>query len=245
MSAILWKNFVYPKGDQIEEKNFSLDFFSPASMIRNVRCFKADNKTLLGDKKQAARSSSRSCALMKYACSSLPEELVKKMKVKKFRTGIYCGVENGTVDYETVKTIFKSPSSDFVKNYKSLRNPKMYLKQLPNLAAAQLGIFYDLRGPLYVFTHSENGAVHAVEQALFDLNQDNIDYALVVSAFSSEDELNLLKNSEKTCKKLSEGAIAVVLKKGMLRSYPEEKTSIRYQYGLLTKLIKTIGFRED
>jgi 3-oxoacyl-(acyl-carrier-protein) synthase len=245
-ASCLWKEFIYPTNDLLEINDYSLSCFSPAFEVKGIRSFNSENKILLGDKRQAARSSSRACALMKYACSHIPQDLMDKLKEAQHKTGIYCGVENGTVDYSHVQETESVTKDEFAAKYKLLRNPKMYLKQLPNLAATHLSIFYEITGPTYVFTHSINGGVHALEQAQFDLDQGIVDYALVVSAFSNEDELNLYKNSLRTEKSLSEGAVVTLLERSEESNKNQNTTNsdLKYHYGISTKLIQTLGLME-
>jgi 3-oxoacyl-(acyl-carrier-protein) synthase len=103
----------------------------------------------------------------------------------------------------------------FANEYKKNRSPTMYLNQLPNLAAAHLGIFLGILGPMHVYTDSEYGAIHALDQAEADLNEGLVDHALVGGAFSFENPLTLARNERLGAKGkvLAEGAGLMVLKK--------------------------------
>ncbi|GEM_PF-5196303 len=245
MFNVLWKNFAYPCGDNLEYKLFSIRCFSPEIHIENVRSFAYSNKQLLGKFGSASRSCSRACCLLHFACSLMPDDCLEIIGKNPFRTGIYCAIENGSVDYNIVEKILAKDRNEFHVNFKRERNPKMYLKQLPNLAAAQLGISYNVRGPLYVFTHTKFGPSHALEQAEFDLLTNQIDYALVVSAFSDEDGLNLLKNMTEGGLPISEGAAAVLLQRGEDRSTLCRAPKLKYNYGISCQLIDKFGFTEE
>ena len=241
MSKILWKSLSIPEGENLLYENYTIDSVEPHIEVRGVRCFSLSNKELLGEKKQLARSSARSFCLIKHSLDSLPESLQKNLQVNPFRVGVYCGVENGSVDYETVQTILNKPDSLFHSEYRMQRNPKMYLKQLPNLAAAQVGILLGLHGPTYIFTHSRLGSLQALEQAEFDLEVKNVDYALVCSSFSNEDRLNLKKNKGK--KELSECGVSAVITRGE-KEKNIEITEVQYDYGVATKLVEKLNFKE-
>ena len=245
MSKVLWKHFVYPHGNNLGEKTVHIRCISPEKIIEKVRSFSYSNKQLLGEFSQATRSCSRACCLMHFACANISAEHLKLIRDDSFRVGIYCAVENGSVDYEIVEKVLEGKREEFHQNYKRERNPKMYLKQLPNLAAAQIGISYEINGPTYVFTHPQLGAIHALEQAEFDLAQSQIDFALVICAFSDEDPLNLLKHKQRQDLPLSESAVVLLLGTGSEKSETMTSQKRDYNYGMTNQLISRFNFKEE
>ncbi|OFZ25396.1 MAG: hypothetical protein A2381_17570 [Bdellovibrionales bacterium RIFOXYB1_FULL_37_110] len=245
MAKILWKNFVYPQGDNLEIKSKKINCFFPKGNLEKVRSFNYNNKQLLGQFGHVSRSSSRACSLLHFACSTLPSECLNVINQDTFRVGIYCAVENGTVDYDMVERILAQDRQDFHRNYKRERNPKMYLQQLPNLIATQLGISYGVNGPTYVFTHPELGSLQALEQAEFDLDHSYTSLALLVSAFSNEDGLNLFKNSKLSDLPLSECGVAILLSAGVEKLDKMEPSAYNYNYGITNQLIYKFNLHEE
>lgn len=163
--------------------------------------------------RKAYRSMTRAAVLLCAAGLPARETLTPYLERDAFRVGLYCAVENGANDYASCKELLGVEQADFSEAYRKLRNPKQYLKQLPNLAAGQLGIFLGVMGPLSVFTHSRFGCLHALEAAEADLSEGLIDAALVCSAFSLEDPLvcERERRSMPPDSILAEGAAAIVV----------------------------------
>ena len=130
-----------------------------------------------------------------------------------FSVGMYCALENGPVDLQSAKKMHCVSRDDFPEEYRKHHNPKMYLKLLPNLAAAQLGIFLGIMGPLNVYNNSTHGSIHALQQAEMDLEENKIDAALVCSAFSFENPLTVERVNRQNLhdRTLCEGAGALLL----------------------------------
>ena len=126
------------------------------------------------------RSMSRAAVLLSVVGLRAKALMEAQLKEDAFAVGIYCAVENGPVDFESAKNIFTAgvTQENFAELYKKYRNPKMYLKQLPNLAAAQMGIFIGALGPMHVYNHSRFGSLSALEQAEADLAAGRVKLAL-------------------------------------------------------------------
>ncbi|NTW83468.1 MAG: hypothetical protein HGB36_08900 [Chlorobiaceae bacterium] len=132
---------------------------------------------------------SRAGTLLSLACLELQSQVKSFLDVSPFSVGIYCAIENGPVDLKTAMHMLDVPDGEFADQYRKAHNPKMFLMQLPNLAAAQMGIFLGIMGPMNVFNSSGFGSIHALEQAEMDLNSGRVSAALVCSAFSFENPL--------------------------------------------------------
>jgi len=214
MSEVIWKKTLIPdlnlvpvdKSYEIYGQDFKIpSFFFPEN----------DQDLVTLPDRRAYRSMGRSSVLMSSVALEAKEKLKTVQENKKFSVGLYAAIDNGPDDYQCVRLCLDAPEKDFVETYRKNRSPKQYLKQLPNLAPAQLGIFLDIRGPMNVYIHSKLGPIHALEQAEFDLNNGIVDMALVCASFSLEDPLLVERthkdvNYEKT---LSEGAAAMILVK--------------------------------
>jgi hypothetical protein len=131
-----------------------------------------------------------------------------------FSVGIYCAVENGPIDGPSTSEILKRSSDQFdfvfAEAYRKLRNPKMYLKQLPNLVPAQLGISLGVLGPMNVYTHSVYGSQQALNQAKIDLLNQSVTAALVISAHAFDDFWVVKRSRKQDPRTLCEGAAGLI-----------------------------------
>jgi hypothetical protein len=187
---------------------------------------------------------SRNACLLTHASMGCREILAPVLNQDPYSVGLFCAVENGSLEYDIVKQVIAAPFESFANEYKRLRNPKMYLKQLPNLAGAQLGIFLGILGPMGVFTHSRYGSLHALEQANMDLATGAIKIAVVAAAMSAEDPLNLLKYQKRSPgKTISEAALCLVMDRPLeLKS--RRPRSLNYNYGILNSLLEQFDSQE-
>jgi 3-oxoacyl-(acyl-carrier-protein) synthase len=168
---------------------------------------------------RAFRSMSRASVLLHSVGLSLKEAIAETVAVDPFSVGIYCALNNGPEDYLAAEKILQSGNEQgFAAEYRRLKNPKHYLKQLPNLAPAQLGIFLGAMGPTVTCTHSRFGSLHAIEAAQFDLSLGVVKQALICTAFSHEDALLSFRTRSQIpdTVTLSEGAAAIVVDKGFI-----------------------------
>lgn len=213
MSQILWKSLMLP-----DLKASATDLASPFYnlTIQNVRPYPIlTNEIEIPDAK-SFRSMTRASVMLSHLCFKAKEAMSPFLSQSPFSVGIYCAVENGPIDAESTQKILdqmrdqKAPHR-FAEYYKKYRNPKMYLKQLPNLAPAQMGISLGLQGPMNVYTHATEASLHALEQAEWDLKDKRVDAALVCSAHAFDDHLVLIRSQKNDPRTLTEGAAAVLL----------------------------------
>jgi hypothetical protein len=216
MSQIIWSNALVPAADAAPSDlapNFYSDF---GSRIKNVIPVPLENTQIDIPDRRAYRSMSRSAILMADCCLKAQAELAPIIEKDPFRIGLYCAVDAGPIDYPSTHQLGFVAKEAFYETYKKLRSPKMYLKQLPNLAPAQIGIFLKAQGPMNVYNHSLAGGLQALEQAEVDLAEGLVDIALVFSGLSFEDSLQTMRARQQAPEKLSlcEGAAALLLKAG-------------------------------
>jgi len=182
--------------------------------IPRVRMFPGQEKELVALKDaRAYRSMSRASLLVSGVGLDLGAHIEPFIAEDPFSVGIYCAINNGPEDYGSAVELRNGNAEEFATQYKRLRNPKHYLKQLPNLAPAQLGIFLGAFGPTNTYSHSRYGVRHALEHALVDLRSGKVKGALVCSAFAHEDLLLSLRSriGLDTSRILSEGAASVFI----------------------------------
>lgn len=204
-------------GSKMSQKSFPLDLGTNEADKKNLLSLGYKGLFVPGSAKEicklpdrrAYRSMSRSSVLLSKVGLELSEWVTAITAESPYKVGIYAALSNGPEDYEVVSALKDTDPADFATSYKKLRSPKHYLKQLPNLAPAQLGIFLNARGPVGTYTHPEHGAVHAAEAAWFDLKQGLVDAVVVCASFSLEDPLLNAKTKEMHPKsQLAEGAAA-------------------------------------
>jgi hypothetical protein len=191
----------------------------------------------------------RTAVLLSLVCLKAESTLRKFLDEDPFSVGAYCALENGSFDFESAKAMKDICRENFGEVYKKHRNPKMYLKQLPNLAAAQMGIFLGINGPLNVFNHSTWASIHALEQANLDLSEKRVHAALVCSAFSFENPLIIERIRRKSLNNriLCEGAGAMILLSGDDdQEWNNYDHSVGDEYfGISHPLIANIQIRRD
>lgn len=209
MSKILWKNILKPDL-QAEVTDLQDDTYK--DLVNNVRVYpQASSEISIPDPK-AFRSMSRAAVFLSHICMQAQETLAPFLQKSPFSVGIYCAVENGPIDGpSTAKILAQSDPTQFAEHYRKFRNPKMYLKQLPNLVPAQMGISMGLQGPMNIYTHAQMGSLQALEQAEWDLKTQNVDAALVCTAHAFDDFLVVKRTRHFDSRTLNEGAAAVVL----------------------------------
>jgi hypothetical protein len=212
MSQILWSQALIP-GENIPVQEFISEYYDGKIRIEKTKALPIiDRQADLPDRR-VYRSLSRVGILLSLVCLKAREELDIFLRKDPFSIGVYCAIENGPVDFASAKQMVNRPREAFSDMYKKLFNPKMYLRQLPNLAAAQMGIFLGLLGPANVYSNSGYGSLHALEQAEMDLSDKRIKAALVCSAFSFENPIIMerIRRSVLNKRILCEGAGAVLL----------------------------------
>ncbi len=174
---------------------------------------------------KAMRSMSRAALFLSSMATDIKKTLEPYLSQSPFSVGIYCAVENGPIDGPSTSEILKRSTEffdfQFAEAYRKLRNPKMYLKQLPNLAPAQLGISLGIQGPMNVYTHSEYACQQALEQADADLISRRVDAALVISAHAFDDFWVVKRSRLQDERTLCEGFAAQILS---LKEVPSDQT---------------------
>ena len=175
-------------------------------------------------------------------------------EVDPFRVATYCAIENGADNYKGIKSLLEVGQEEFAEKYRRSRSPKSYLKQLPNLAPAQAGIFLGLVGPLNVYQHSKWACLHALEQMESDFANGDIDGAIVCTSNSFEDALLTLRNSRlrQEGSVLTEGAGALLITsegkcqdwKKMMFSEPSAN-DFGISTGLMTLISKLKGEEDE
>lgn len=183
--------------------------------IPNVRRVAVENNDIVVPDPKAMRSMSRASLFMSSMAEEMKKELQPYLDKSPFSVGIYCAVENGPIDGPSTAEILNRSTEkfdfQFAEAYRKLRNPKMYLKQLPNLAPAQLGISIGIQGPMNVYTHSLYACQQALEQAEADLLSGIVEAALVLTAHAFDDFWVVKRTRLQDDRTLCEGAAAQIL----------------------------------
>lgn len=212
MSKVLWSNAVVPRPNDVFRT--SLHEYFPGLDAENLRRLPiaADDLVELPDRR-AARTMSRAGLLLCAAALPARNEFKEHQARAMFRVGLYGAVHHGPEPYEHASAL---PEVDeaFASQYKKLVLPTAYLKVLPNLAVAHVGIFLGMVGPTSVFVHPRIGSLHALLQAEDDLEFGIIDAALVCAASSLfDDPLSLASARVTTSREIAigEGASALIL----------------------------------
>jgi 3-oxoacyl-(acyl-carrier-protein) synthase len=208
MSKIIWQNSLIPNLNQVPFDLYDENFKDTVSAVLKVEI--ESNALKLHDPK-AFRSMSRAALFLSHICFDLQPILKPYLDRSPFSVGIYCAVENGPIDAPTTAKMLDVAPEKFAEMYRKLRNPKMYLKQLPNLVPAQLGIFLNIQGIMNVYTHSEQAGIQALEQAEIDLQRGDVDAALVCSAHAFDDYMVVKRTRVTDSRVLSEGAAVLLL----------------------------------
>ena len=212
MSKIIWSDALIP-GKDAPIKEYSSEYYGDKIRIEKTKALPVEEKKVNFPDRRVYRSMSRAGVLLSLVCLKAKDEVKGFLEEDPFGVGIYCAIENGTVDFESAQAMVDVTSETYADMYKKCRSPKMYLKQLPNLAAAQMGIFLGILGPMHVYNSSTYGSIHALVQAEMDLKDHRVNAALVCSAFSFENPLIMERLNQSMPKKsiLCEGSGAILL----------------------------------
>jgi hypothetical protein len=245
-----------PNLGSTQTEELSFDGLSQSHKIRNTLKIPLEDKELVAlPDGRAYRSMSRASLLISAVGLNLSKEIQVFVAQDPFSVGIYCAINNGPEDYNCARELLNTSQEDFAPLYKRLKGPKHYLKQLPNLAPAQLGIFLGICGPTNTFSHSRYGVLQALEHAESDLKFGKVKAALVCSAFAHEDLLLSFRSrmglDDATI--LSEGAAALLLtqddlpflsktflSKNVLSKTAKSASKSRHFFGIADDLISLI-----
>lgn len=209
MSQVIWQQLLLP---DLQSQPVALtDANYQSSVLRVRKVAKSSEEFAIPDPK-AYRSMSRASVFLSHICQQAKDILQPYLQESAFRVGIYCAVENGPIDATSTKKIIQQNNPAlFADYYRKFRNPKMYLKQLPNLVSAQMAISMQIHGPMNVYTHSTAGSLHALEQAEWDLQTQQVRAALVCTAHAFDDFLVIQRERNYDSRCLSEAAGALLL----------------------------------
>lgn len=210
MSKVIWQNALIPNLEQSPIDHYDENFKDTVTSVLKVGI---ENNALKIHDPKAFRSMSRAALFLSHICIDLGPVLKPYLDHSPFSVGIYCAVENGPIDAPSTAKMLDVETEKFAEFYRKLRNPKMYLKQLPNLVPAQLGIFLNVQGIMNVYTHSEQACIQALQQAEIDLQNGEVDAALVCASHAFDDYLVVKRTRMTDARILSEGAAAVLLVK--------------------------------
>jgi hypothetical protein len=214
MSKILWKQALRPlSGDAPECRVYDLyddfDFRIPRTTTIRLR----DEEIVELPDPKSFRALNRGGLLLAAVGLQSRSALAELLAEDPFSVGLYCAIQDGAEDSKTAKQMVHTVREDFARTYKSLRSSKQFLRQIGSIQPSFLSIFLGIMGPQYVFSHSRWGALHALEQAEFDLYAGVVRAGLVCSGFSLEDPLLSMRvrRSIPDSSVLCEGAAALVL----------------------------------
>ena len=207
MSKIIWSNALVP-GPETVEQPFKSDYYGNLLSIPRTKALAIEERKAPLPDRKVYRSMSRAGVMLSLVCLEGKGLLQPFLGKSPFDVGIYCAIENGPVELSSANTLLNVSPEDFAEEYRKLRNPKLFLKQVTNLAPAQMAIFLGIMGPLNVYNHSSYGSLHALEQAEIDIEEGRVKAAVVCSAFAFEDPLVLERIHRKDMKErvLCEGA---------------------------------------
>lgn len=209
---ILWQKAWIPN---LETEIQAIDDKVFGESIPNVRRIEAASNEIEVPDPKAIRSMSRASVFMSGMAEEMKKVLKPYLENSPFSVGIYCAVENGPIDGPSTAEILNRSTEafdfQFAEAYRKLRNPKMYLKQLPNLAPAQLGISLGIQGPMNVYTHSVYACQQALEQAEADLLNKTVEVALVLTAHAFDDFMVVKRSRLQDERTLCEGAAVQIL----------------------------------
>lgn len=214
MSQVIWKKHLAP--DSAVSAEIWLDENFHAS-VENVKRYPVASADIAIPDPRAFRAMSRASVMLSHVCTEARLHFAEQVAMDPFSVGVYCAVENGPIDAPSTAKILAAASDDFVQSYRKCRNPKMYLKQLPNVAPAQMGIFFGLQGPMNVYTHSRMAGWHALDQAEQDLNSGLVEMALVCTAHAFDDFIVVKRTSQQDSRTLTEGAAGILLGRSSAR----------------------------
>lgn len=209
MSRIIWSSILVPPAD-VRATELRDGIYRDT--IENVLPIPLANNEIVVPDPKAFRSMSRASLFLSHICTGAKDALAPFLDKSLFSVGIYCAVENGPIDApSTAKIVETGDPARFAELYRKFRNPKMYLKQLPNLVPAQMGISMGIQSPMNVYTHTLSGSLHALEQAEWDLKEEVVQAALVCSSHAFDDFLVVKRSRGDDPRVLTEGAAAALL----------------------------------
>lgn len=243
MSKVIWQKVMTP------------DMSTPATVLKNdvyqdivenVRFYPVASEAIAIPDPKAFRSMSRTAVFLSHMLMEAGEALKKHQTKGPFDIGIYCAVENGPIDAPSTQKILDQMATapeKFAEFYRKNRNPKMYLKQLPNLIPAQMGISFNLQGPMNVYTHSTQGAIQALEQAEWDLQQGTVECALVCAAHAFDDFMVVKRERFSDMRTLCEGAGAMLLEKSSQMTNWEQLVTTDPQnwFGIADQVVRVLS----
>jgi len=193
VSRLLWKQALLPSPAQ-PPAPISYELYAGELRLPRAIAFPAQDKDLVTlPQPRVYRSLSRAGLLLNAVGLGSRDALAPFLAADPFSVGVYCGIEHGPDDFHCARQMAAGRPEEFAATYRSLRSPKQHFKQLPSVPACQLSIFLGIHGPLNVYNHSRFAALHALNQAEFDLNHGRVAAALVCSAFSVEHPLLALR----------------------------------------------------
>jgi 3-oxoacyl-(acyl-carrier-protein) synthase len=221
VSRVVWKKLLLP---DLSTPPAELTMSPYEGTLPNVRPYPLTSSDIPIPDPKAFRSMSRAAVFLAHVCAQAREQLDAYLKSSPFAVGVYCATENGPIDaVSTRKIIDQNDPARMAEHYRKFRNPKMYLKQLPNLAPAQMGIALGLQGPMNVYTHSTSASLHALDQAEWDLKEGVVRAALVCTAHAFDDFVIVRRQRRSDPRCLNEAAAAVLLEPdGKVRDWSRE-----------------------
>lgn len=239
MSKVIWKSSLIPDINEEPKDHFDEVF---NDTVKSVLKVPIESNALKIKDPRAFRSMSRAALFLSHISYGLDEVLKPFLDKSPFSVGIYCAVENGPIDGPTTAKMLNVEPEKFAETYRKLRNPKMYLKQLPNLVPAQLGIFLNIQGIMNVYTHSEQAGIQALEQAEIDLNNGDVDLALVCASHAFDDYLVVKRTRETDKRILSEGAAAMLLVRNETNTVWKDKVkqNKKIGFGISDQLVNIV-----
>jgi 3-oxoacyl-(acyl-carrier-protein) synthase len=104
------------------------------------------------------------------------------------RVGLYGAVYGGVFPYRAYDHYVGSVDGSIYDSLVQAIGPQAMLQRSNGISISQLGIYLGIHGPTIPFLHKTWGAVHALDQAVWDLNSDKIDLALVCSALALKED---------------------------------------------------------
>jgi hypothetical protein len=244
MSQMIWNRLLTPPEDA-PSAVLRGDVYS--DIVEDVRFHPWSNQEIEIPDPKAFRSMSRASLMTAHVCWQAKDVLAPYLARSPFSVGIYCAVENGPIDAPSAAKIL-GPDGEklgFAEAYRKFRNPKMYLKQLPNLVPAQMGIFMGLQGPMNVYTHSREAGLQALEQAEWDLAGGMVEAGLICTAHAFDDFLVVKRTRQFDRRTVAEGAAALVLvaspEKAITDWSMKVKENPKIFYGISDKIISVLN----
>jgi len=249
MTEIIWHKLLLP-GPEVPKTVLRDECYK--EIVENVQMHPWANNEITIPEPKAFRSMSRASLFLTHVCYEARNILAPYLEKSPFAVGIYCAVENGPIDAASTLKILSPDGSaklGFAEAYRKFRNPKMYLKQLPNLAPAQMGIFMGLQGPMNVYTHSTHAGYQALDQAEWDLETGVVDAALVCTAHAFDDFLVVRRTRQADNRCLVEGAGALVMirsdKEGSANWSEKVREDKESFYGISSPIINLLKEEEN